>query len=70
MPPSSQWMETRTNAEMRKQVDRRDFCCGIFGNTAPCFSYLTSSRQVIFKYNGLQMSGVIKGETVNANELF
>lgn len=70
VPSPLPWMETRTNAELKKHVDRRDFVVQFWGHSTPCFYYLSNDRQDIFKYDGLQMSGVIKGETVNANELF
>lgn len=61
--------ETRTNAEL-KQLEERFLPSNFWEHSTPCFSYIASDRQDIFKYNGLQISGVIKGETVNANELF
>lgn len=59
-------MDVQTKGEWKKHVDRRDLCLAIFGNLV----HPASDRQDVFKHHGHKMSGVIKGETVNANELF
>lgn len=70
-------MEVQSNRELKKRPSiqnrigqKRSLLCSFWEPSTPCFSYLANDRQDVFKYNGLKMSGVIKGETVNANELF
>lgn len=61
-------MGVQTNGELKKHVDRRDLA--IFGNPEyPASPILQMTDKMFSNITDLKMSGVIKGETVNANEL-